>query len=604
MPIVILTIIPIISWLSIVLVELNLFRYIDILLITIAVIFFGFIWTYYIKNKRLYIKFNTAQIVLFVLSVAVISIIYFFHAEPFDGGRDPGCYALGAIQLVKTNSLFVDQKNYLTFPCYSSYNGKILPHPSLAFTSYLAILYKYFSFNGIYMANYICLILFLWVAYLIFSKIEKNILGYVIFSMYYLSHYLTMWFVKFTYNEFLFLFFLWFSIYIMLLFIKERKIKYLLLAYIPLSLLPLVRIEGLLYIVSVPMGVLLMSCSVNKFKETVLMFIKSIPILLLLLIPFFLNMVLVYVSTSIAGIILLGSVIKNNVAPNIVESIKSTPEKIEYKNTFEAYMPFFLFNMSIYYHLIIPFVFFIYRFVTRKLNDNLIYVLIALLPGFGFLINPLIATDQPWFMRRFLPSVIPYIFLVFASYISNLIIKGRINKYLIYIACLLLIGMNLFYSSKIILFSENKSFLEQMFLVSKVIPPRSIIFFPDNYSQDDYMASRWATSLQIVYGIETVVNNVNKNYMYPQYLGSHNGIYIISSKNKDISNYFQDSSLMKIKEFDLKLKQLKPSCEILSYIRNENGSLDREKLESECRDIPPTTIDNKIYKMNIYKLLR
>lgn len=599
MLILILTIIPIVDWIAVILVELNAFKYITFVLLTLFVLLL-----FYFRSikKLIKVKVNRIGITLFSILSMLFFLIFFFHAEPFDGGRDPGCYALGAVQLVKTNILDVGQKNYLTFPCFSDYNGKVLPHPSIGFVSLLAILYKYFSFQGIYAANYIFLFLFLVVIFLFFSEIENKKKGFIFFAAFFLSHYLIMWFIKFTYNEILFSFFLWLSILLMLLFVKKKNIKYLILSFIPLSLLPLVRIEGLLYIISIPLGAVLISFKTPRFKYIMVSIVKTFPILIFALTPFVINNLFLYTSSSISGLSLLNKVLRNNLAPGIAGVTNSGPRAVAYKNTFEAFMPIFLINLSIYYQLIIPFAFFLYRFLTRKLNRHLLFILIALLPGFGFLINPLNTPDQPWFMRRFLPTIIPYIYLVLASFLINNVNKGKIKTYAIYTISFLLIGINVFYSSQIVFFSENKSLLQQLGAISKFFNSNSVAFFSDNYSQDDYMASRWAEDLQILYGVKTIINDTSKKYRYPQYISKTDDVYVISSKDQDISRYFTDNNLTYIKTFKLNIQQLKPGCEILGYLRNEVYALDVRFIEDKCQGTPPVTIKDKTFEMKIYKL--
>src|SRR5260221_8293553 len=130
----ILLFIPIIVFTGVISIELNLFNYITYLLIFVLLLSIIVIYRYCPKNYLINDNnFNIKNIIPLLLIISFIFFSFLFHSESLDGGRDPGCYSLGAIELVKSGHLETNKKYFLTYPCYALYNNKILPHPSIGY---------------------------------------------------------------------------------------------------------------------------------------------------------------------------------------------------------------------------------------------------------------------------------------------------------------------------------------------------------------------------------------------------------------------------------------------------------------------------------------
>src|SRR5436305_14414810 len=105
--------IPITVLTGVISIEINLFKYFIYLLIT-ALISTIVILVHYCPSNYLFNSSNYkfTSLVPLIIIISAILISFLFHSESLDGGRDPGCYSLGAIELAKTGQLETNKKYF------------------------------------------------------------------------------------------------------------------------------------------------------------------------------------------------------------------------------------------------------------------------------------------------------------------------------------------------------------------------------------------------------------------------------------------------------------------------------------------------------------
>lgn len=261
--------------------------------------------------------------------------------------------------------------------------------------------------------------------------------------------------------------------------------------------------------------------------------------------------------------------------------------------------------------------------IFKKPQKNILLLLfILVLPSFIFLFDPFVALDQPWFMRRFYPIFLPFIFILSGIFIYNFPLK---KKYLNLIVVILILA-NLVLSAPIIFLREHYGAKTQLEKIAKAIKPKNSVKTLFLMSPG-WRWQQWAYHLHYFYGLDLLpkldrfsekdFQNLMKNY---------EKIFIIHTDTIDIFPspfvkqpepsekdpfprpllYFADENLKLTKEFTIFYPELEITCPLTDYIlKGEEEKYDYSRFNEKCfKKVIPSKINHEETKLYFFELIK
>ena len=592
--------IVLIAWLGSLLAVLGAFK----LLIPILIIIAFFLCAFVLKTKLVFSISRNEIILVFSVVLLAVANGYFYH-ETIDHGRDPGAYISSAINIARTG-LFEAKEDYMhTYPSYLIRAGKIISLPVPAYPSFLAFIYSFFGIYGIFWSNAIFFSLFLLVMYLMGIEFGSKKIG-LIFIALFSTHYLTIWFTRRTNNETFFMFLLWLGVYLFLKGYKSKEKYYFYLSLFSLSIIPLVRLEGFLYYIPFSLALLFLFLRERDLKN-ILPALATLAFLSapLVISDFTRETVIRVIQESLP---FLRSQSQQVLAP-ATDQIGTLGE------IFTQNIHKFTFEMFTYYLLTPLFIIFIIYLLKRHYDFTFILILVLISPAFYFLINPSNSPDQPWFMRRFWPHIVVLLFLVPSIIIGNMNLKDSKRKFIFSIVLILLLISNLMYSSKIILFSEDRGLVEQLNNLDKKLPDNVYILGMDTKAN-----ARFLIPMHFLFDRPVINNRIEQEKWrvitieeLSRFVPNDKEVILISPR-KDIpkgwyENYFNAFDFKYIDNYTIQVPQLELTADILEYqtpipdsIREGKTKITYEWIEEKSKGTPPTNISINTYEFFIFKV--
>ena len=499
---------------------LAVFGYFTVFPVTLLTIIFGIISLFYIyivvarskgdwKNKYAIISF-------IIIVVFAIFSGYFHHDLPT--GRDDLSYIYAADRLSISGSL--EWVDYFSRPVHGvrnlegdTFTSQFLP----SYTSYLAVYNLFGGLDLLMWANVLLILLAFGVIYYLVRELARRKASLIALILL-LSSYVFFWFPKRTNVENISIFLIWFGIWLAVLSIKKQKFIYLLGGLIPFSLLSLTRPEGLIFFVMYLLVALYLTFTryrKNIFENKIRSLVGITVVIVNLVIFYY------YVAYYKAGYILTQAVdvfesfdfIYENIgvlfffllaiSAFIVALIKLR-NKIDFQKflywviliAIVAFEIIFIvttkageLNWTIYrtQYVLENFVFyfyFLYVFIIllglRKKLFTFKEFLIALilLPAFFFIIEPNIALDQPWFMRRFFPTLIPLFVILSATILVKLNLSSKKLRYIV--ISFIVIGIVI--TRSIFSFVEHDGLKNQVEELNKIFPENALVVMNPGWS--------------------------------------------------------------------------------------------------------------------------
>jgi 4-amino-4-deoxy-L-arabinose transferase-like glycosyltransferase len=172
----------------------------------------------------------------------------------------------------------------------------------------------------------------------------------------------------------------------------------------------------------------------------------------------------------------------------------------------------------------------------KPYRESYFFLSIFLMYSIFYILSAKISPDQPWWIRRYLPIVIPMAIICIAYFIDQLYMvskSSKIIKVISMILIILLIIPSIASDLKIVSFQEYGHALEDVDNMSKMFSDNSIILYTSNYYTE-----RIATPLHYIYGKNvTSVNSYNQSLdMIDKWIASNKTVYLIDTiGNNDIS---------------------------------------------------------------------
>ncbi|MFA6524966.1 MAG: glycosyltransferase family 39 protein [Patescibacteria group bacterium] len=614
-------------------------------------------------------RINSIAIVSFVIIAVFCFVIGYFHHD-LPTGRDDFSYIYAADRLSVSGSL--EWNDYFTRPVHGvrnlggdTFTSQFLP----SYTTYLAVYNLFGGLEALMWANVLLFLLTLGVFYFLIKNLagrKASLIGIILM----LSSYVFFWFPKRTNSENISMFLIWLGIWLMILALKNKKTGYLLLGLIPYSLLLLTRPEGVIFFaVYCTVTLFLIFSKYNNmiFRDRLTNIAGLFSTIFNLIIFYFYisryeaNYILtqaidvfegfdfVYKNISILLLFILMLVV-------LIASAIKLRKKIDFQRLifwttivliviFEAV---FLYSVSVgdlkwivyrTQYVLENFVFyfyFLYIFIIllglkkKVFTQNEFLMTVILLPAFFFIIEPNIALDQPWFMRRFFPTLIPLFIILSAVALSRLSLTGRKLKYVVF--SLVLIGIVT--TRSIFFFVENDGILSQVESFNKIFPKESLVvmnpgwdwqkiaviqhyFYDidalpniDLYRVEEFkkdlpeLLSQYPNWEQSDADLISIMNwdDDRAEQEFIQLLGNYKEVYIVTDEpNSNFFKGFRDDNLEYVDTYTFKYDELNMESNLTGYIQ-QTEIIDIKKVRSMQNNIPPNTINSIETELYVYKV--
>lgn len=559
---------------AILLAEFNLFAYVNVLWI-FSILSIGLVgMTYLVIAKKIKVSLSRWDIIAIILTLSFCALNLFFFHEPFSGGRDDGVYANTGLYLAKFNSIYIKDVNVATFPGFINTSKGVISQFYLGYISWIAMIIRFFGVSAISFVNFPLLLIGLVSIYYICKNIEgwkTGILSIVLISI----SYPFLWFTRKTFSENLFFMLTWFGTLCLIKGFNNKNIKFFLLSILSLNLLSTVRVE------SIPLVLLMNPILIAAFfKQKIKKYLLVLfPIIILSLIPAIYYYA--YLDPRYIGIFRSEISTVLTMISNKLNRVHSSTSSIINKNIIEYSQPQFVFVLLQLYN----FYFFIFMipiaviksfyFYSKKQRIHFILIILILLPNLFFLIKPEITFDQPWFLRRFMPVILPVGIISFCSVVS--VLNKKIQ---VLVIAIILVG-SFSISAPIFIFKEYSGAMEQtqkalqghvsnndILLVDydrtghyKLAEPLSSVF---NYKT----AAVERISLLKLFGKK--VDNSNQLYsgqafqINPKNICTYNNLYILTTGgDKNIlTDIVANEKIIPIKDYEIKYDELINTCEL------------------------------------------
>lgn len=646
------------------------FSYWPVLLLTgcfilMALIFLTLSFKNYASENLSFVK-----ITCFVLIIVYVFIIGFFHHD-LPTARDDLSYIYSADRLVQSHSLKWD--DYFSRPVHGvrqlegdTFTSQFLP----AYVGYLAVYYLFGGLSWLLWANALLMLLTFGVIYYLTKKLagEKSSLLAIIF---FVTSYVFYWFPKRTNVENIFIFLILFGLWLLVEALDKKKLIYLTGGLVPFSLLILARAEGLVFFAS------FLVVAVIIFFKFRCQWQNRVSLVVLSLIAVIANFILFYFYTrfyqsqyivnqlfdvfdsfgffSLFQWLLLGVTLLLMVATATIILLR---KKISLQRAlfwllvsaaviFELLIiilnktghlhwniyrsQYVLENFVLYFYFIY---FFIIIFGLKKkiFSSTEFWMTAVMLPAFFFFIEPNIALDHPWFMRRFYPNIIPLGTILAAIVLARLNITKKQLKYLT--AFIALTGLVL--ARPIILFVEHQGIRDQVEQFNAKFPQKNALilmnpgwswqkiallqhYFYGYDSLPNFDLYRWEESEKELPNIIKQYPDWEKNDAdlvaimnwlkdqsesnFIKLLNKYQDVYIVTNRgNFNYFDGFKDENLVKTGSYEFNYPELQSESNITGYIRK----YDQIKLKEirEIQDsVPASTISEQVLNLDIYRVI-
>ncbi|MFC1721516.1 hypothetical protein ACFL0Z_01230 [Patescibacteria group bacterium] len=580
--------------------------------------------------------------IVIAVIVAICLFIGLWHHD-FSLGRDPVSYFTASIKIAETGSLsFVDELarpfHGLTELGPETYTSQFLP----GYNVYLAVFYLLAGVTGLWLANIPLLFLSFAAIYIIARRLSSfgGGLGAILLTS---TFYATIWFARRWTSENLFMLAIFAAIACFVVGVRKRQLSLVLLGAFPATFSLLVRGEGLLYIsayflaaaialiwwrkqfqlksanwawLALPVAVFVtFQLYVVEYgggyvfgqgqsifdaiwgmleKPSVLAALAVVAILVFIL--FLIRYIAKYRRHSkinfwklywaILGIaIVVGEVVFWTWIERNLPIVK-----------WDLYRSQFV--LEIFHHYLLT-IFFVIVFIGfyQKVYQRLTYLVILIaLPAVVFILDPYIALDHPWFLRRFLAVFFPLIFILTAVTLSRM----RLHRTSFTLCLIVLIVINLAVAGPILFHQEKAGISEQLEDFSERFSANDIILMIPGWQWQ-----QWAYYLHFLHdtnvlpsleGFENTTDILNV-------LDKYDHVYILSDRMYAHHPLFLDGQLELIDEVTWAYPEIDKPLWGLSGIFEENdGRIDVYDVHNLQQSLPPRDIENAEIELKLFQV--
>ncbi len=585
-------------------------------------------------------KKDLAVVIIIAALTAFIGL--YFHDLPL--GRDPVSYSVAGIKIAETGSLGFN--DILTRPYHGfnslgndNFTSQFLP----GYNVYLAIWYALGGLPGLLAANTLLVFLSLLAIYLVAARLSSR-LGGTAAVMFTATFYAWLWFSREWASENLLALSFYASAAFLVLGIRERKISWLLAGALPASFSILVRGEGLLYfgfyVLAAVIALVWWRRQFNWSARRVwwLLILPVFPFIafqlystkygsgyvfeqgesignaLISMLGKFSPWLLVIGLLFILLVALGGKMLLTRKSPVFRQSLWQTIwivlglavitglaawwwysrqiPLIKWSN----YRPLFVLEIFHCYYLTIFFAV-IYLGIVKRIFPRLAYLLVLLaVPAIIFILDPYIALDHPWFLRRFVAVFFPLIFILAAIVLA----RWPWKRSALIGAVFILVAVNISASWPILAFREYRSSQKQVEALAQNFTDRDLILMTPGWEWQ-----KWAYYLKYLYGLNVLpsLEGFEDNQDFFELVNSYERVFVISDRAGQYYPYYSDAKLKPIKDLILEYPSIdKPFWGMSAIIDKSNGWIDVYDWHRQQTQLPPAIINTETVSLKIFQL--
>ncbi len=514
--------------------------------------------TYWIKEKIFLIeKMNKFSIGAFVFIILFGIFLSFFTTPTIFGGRDEGSYSLSAISISENGGL--TSKDKLSDEFFKIYGpGKALNFPGFYYTkdgslksqflpgypSWIATFYSIGGLKGIQFANFFPFVTFIFSFFLVVQLLLKkaNFQEQIIKKAQFVSLAILVTslpliiFYKLALSEIYFASLTWFALYLILKYLENKSFENYFAIFIPLILMPFIRIEAIAIIFFFILIMILKDANhLQKPRYQLPFIITGISFIATIYFEpnFFINSLknIIPLDINQNGVIEEGSSLKNML-----------PD--DWKNFYLAKV-FFTYNLiALFAMAILVIIKSMLKFSLSatdrikkdisKINSYILIPFVFFFPTFIYFFDANISLDHPWLLRRFLFSIIPIAILYSAIFLAQVSLKNKLLINILIIA-ILAINLSLLFPNltktdqNFLTFSQNKTLLSQTKEIAKNFSPDDLILISQQSS-----GSGWSLISEPMRNFMNfnAVYFFNPNDLEKINLSNFENIYLITSNDE------------------------------------------------------------------------
>lgn len=544
-------------------------------------------------------------VVLFVLLFCIFNAFHFYESK-IEGGHDQGGYFETALLLSKTGHYYEDYSERpvsLITPGYRIYpDQKTRWHFIPGGPVYFSLFHYLFNLKGFPIALSFSLFLSVSIIYFLCKRIRNWKTG-MFFILFFLFSYYTIYFSRATWVENIQLLLTWFYIYLLVYGYQNKNVNYLLYAFLPVSLLMAFRLEAILYVsvyILVFFYFLFLRKGGFKFEK------KSLPLIISILI-FGLSIIASVVIFDPSAII-FG---EQSAIQTILKTIKSPQADIAWglkefvpynEQIFQWVFLSYLFGP----HFLLIFILSLLNFLNENKKTKKVILLVSflILPQFVFLVRPSIQLYIPWAARRFWGVFIPYVFILFALFLTNpRNIAKTENRILFLFLIISILIVSCLPGLSILTLAEGKGILNYEKEIASNFNRSDLVIFWDRQGYEN-----WGPPLYFLFGTNVVFDRAPAfdKEIYALFMKDYENVYIATSRkrNEKLYGYFEDQ-VKYIKTINSPpLKFLRAStCHTGKFAVQPGIFESYYQIRDLCtKNNPPTEIENYQINLNIYQI--
>lgn len=601
-----------------------------------ALIISFFVW----PRRNALTKKDLAVIIIILALTAFIG--GYFHDLPL--GRDPVSYSVAGIKIAETGGLgFHD---LLTRPYHGftslgddNFTSQFLP----GYNVYLAIWYALGGIPGMMAANSLLVFFTLLAIYLVATRLSSRVGGLAAVALT-ATFYAFLWFSREWASENLLALSFFAGALFLTVGIRERKIGCLLAGSLPAAFSILVRGEGLLYfgfyagaaiialiwwrrqfdwsakkswwlliLPVLPFGAFqyysarygsgyvfeqgesignALSSMLGKFSPWLI----SIGVLLVLILSLAAKHFLAKKPQDLKNKLWTGIGVLIGIAT--VAGLlfwwwyaRQIPE-IKWSN----YRPLYVLEIFNCYFLTV-FLAIIYLGIVKKVLPRLAYLLVFLaIPALVFILDPYIALDHPWFLRRFVAVFFPLVFILAAVVLA----RWPWRRIVFIGAVAVLIAINLFVSGPILIFREYDGSYQEVAALARNFSDRDLVLMTPGWEWQ-----KWAYYLKYQHGLNVLpsLEGFENKQDFFDLVNGYDRIFVISDRVGQYYPYYSDAKLKLVKEVALDYQSIdKPLWGLSAILDQNNGWIDVYDLHRQQTQLPPSDINTETVPLKILQL--
>ncbi|MFH1509279.1 MAG: hypothetical protein ABIE68_03890 [bacterium] len=609
----------------------GLFSKTVVIVLLFPVIFLFLFWLYkYLRKLETPWRIQKFDFIALLLILFIaIALGAFHHHLPM--GRDDMAYMASAVNISDNGSLeFEDVYSYPFSPWQEISDNTFTSQFVPVYAVGLASFYVLFGLTGIYWFNAVLIFLTLLFLFRLIVLLTKSRHSGITLILLFSSLFTTIWFVRRTNSEILFMFLFWLGIYLFVLGFKNSKINQTLLGFIPITLLPLVRFEGVFFIVSYLL-VFIYLLLFSNLRHSKTRATKYIYLPLILNLGIFVWYVVLYSSGYISRILneyfgTLTSYLLNNwifliillllvvgiIIYRVFYFTKKEISKISFSRLFFTLLILIGIAWGIYEYFLLQYAdtvswgqiksyyiaysFFTYGFVWyiiialfgwyKKYFKKSVWLIVLIsLPSFMFLIEPGIAIDHPWYMRRFIAVLIPLLIILATITLAKL----RLPLKQLLSLTLILLALNITISLPILIYRDHLGVDQELSDFAEHFKDNDLLIM-----QPGWDWQQWAYGLHYLHDLDVVPreDNLAKDKLN-EIINSHEHIYLISTSEDYRHPLFPGPYAEPDFKWLLHYPEMQKAADMNLYIDDKGANMKTSAIKAYLDELPPRVIMEK-----------